>query len=71
MRKTLFTAALLLGALTSANASVNTDAAKTNYTDTQWEYYAAAEKLFDEAEAQSKAKYAHLQKLVKLYGVED
>lgn len=43
MRKTLFTAALLLGALTSANASVNTDAAKTNYTDTQWEYYAAAE----------------------------
>ena len=30
-----------------------------------------AEKLFDEAEAQSKAKYAHLQKLVKLYGVED
>ncbi len=30
-----------------------------------------AEKLFDEAEAQSKAKYAHLQKLVKLYGVEE
>ena len=30
-----------------------------------------AEKLFDAAEAQSKAKYAHLQKLVKLYGVEE
>ncbi|MDI9240870.1 pyruvate:ferredoxin (flavodoxin) oxidoreductase [Fusibacillus kribbianus] len=30
-----------------------------------------AAELFDAAEAQSKAKYAHLQKLVKLYGVED
>lgn len=43
MRKTLFTAALLLGALTSANASPNTEAAKTNYAETQWEYYAADE----------------------------
>ena len=30
-----------------------------------------AAKLFEEAEEQSKAKYAHLQKLVKLYGSED
>ncbi|MCI9067536.1 MAG: pyruvate:ferredoxin (flavodoxin) oxidoreductase [Lachnospiraceae bacterium] len=30
-----------------------------------------AAELFDAAEAQSKAKYEHLQKLVKLYGVED
>ena len=30
-----------------------------------------AEKLFDEAETQSKAKYAYLQKLVKLYGADE
>ena len=30
-----------------------------------------AEKLFDAAEAQSKAKYAYLQKLVKLYGTDE
>ena len=32
---------------------------------------ARAEELFNEAEAQSKAKYAHLQKLVKMYGTEE
>ncbi len=43
MKKTLFTAALLVAAFTSATASVNTDAAKTNYTEDQWEHYAADE----------------------------
>ena len=43
MKKSLFTAALLLTAWSYAGASVNTDAAKDNYTETQWEHYAAAE----------------------------
>ncbi|MDO4159450.1 MAG: hypothetical protein Q4D41_03225 [Prevotellaceae bacterium] len=43
MKKSLITATLLVSALLNANASANTDAAKTNYTSTQWEYYAAAE----------------------------
>lgn len=43
MKKTLIMAALLLSSFANAIASVNTDAAKTNYTETQWEYYAAEE----------------------------
>lgn len=43
MKKPLITAALLLTALPYAAASVNTDAAKTNYTESQWEHYAAEE----------------------------
>lgn len=43
MKKTLFTAVLVTVAFTGASASVNTDAAKDNYTENQWEHYAAAE----------------------------
>lgn len=43
MKKTLIMATLLLSSFANAIASLNTDAAKTNYTETQWEYYAAAE----------------------------
>lgn len=43
MKKTLLSVVLLLSSLFAATASTNTEAATTNYTDTQWEYYAAAE----------------------------
>lgn len=43
MKKIFTTAALVIAAVTGANASINTDNATTSYTATQWEYYAAAE----------------------------
>lgn len=43
MRKILFTTAFILSSLAAANASDNTDKATTNYSSTQWQYYAASD----------------------------